>query len=351
MKSPIEEKAIQEITEHLHQISLKASYADHHLEKVHKTLEDDPRIAYEYMSMRTNFLNTLEYGIKEKTNTLASEIKHDLTIYSAGNMDVVNEYMKNKEFQSQALSAFKLRTEINQDLITLEETFEKHRFPIEQHGVQMMIHRAENDMYNVFEESDKFSAQVRQELTGLLRHEPFEKSQEDIERDRQALEEQKRKQIEIRKRNEIARQQREYDEKNGRNTESIDLKQLDNRTKLQKEMEGVTTPENPVENLEFALGDYHEELRDGISEYRERHVDEIEFNLKALGHDLKSNSYKEMKSKLLSGSYSKDEQEFRSQFYKDASRTGLTVNQDINEKTSTTEKQPKSNRSLLSIER
>lgn len=342
MKSPIEEKTIQEITEHLYQVSLKASYANHHLDKVHETLETDPRIAYQYMSMRTNFLNTLEFGIKEKTNTLASEIEHDLTIYSAGNMDVVNEYMKNKEFQSQALSAFKLRSEINQDLVKLEETFEKHRFPVEQHGVQIMIHRAENDTYNVFEESDKFYAQVRNELTGLIRHEPFQKSQEEIEQDRQALEEQKRKQVEIRKRNEIERKQREYDEKNGRNHENVDLSKLDNRTRLQKEMEGVSTPENPVRNLEFALTDYHEELRDGNSEYRKAHVDEIEFNLKALGHDLDSNSYKGMKSKLLSGDYSNDEQVFRSQFYNDASRTDLTQNQDKNEKT---------NRSLMSMER
>jgi len=328
MTNDIEQKAFIEIRDHVHQVALKASYANFYVEKMNEMLKNDHRIVYNYMKQQPTFLNTVEYGVVNPNQSVASEIRKDLSLYSGGNSELVNEYMSNTEFIENVTKAHEYKREIVNDVVHLEETLVNNRFPSEQRGVAVILHKAEHDQYKVFEtSSEDFNKELRKDLSELVRHEPFQKSQEEIERDRQALEAQKRKQMEIRKQNELARKQQEYDEKNGRNTTDVDLNELDNRTSLEKQNAGIYAPESPVEDLEFAIGDYHESLREGDSKYRESQVDEISFNLGALGYNVDSIQYKETKFKLLSGNYSKDEQEFRSQFIADAKQSRMTQEQ------------------------
>lgn len=194
MSTTLDEKSYQAILNDVYHVSKNAMMAIHKIEKIHETLKNDHRIAYDYMKQNQTFLNSVEFGMNFEGGDLAAAVRRDLSRFSGGNSEVVQEYLNDKTFKENVYEGHKLREQVRREAIELEETFVKHRFPTEQRGVVAIIHKAEHDLYNIFDGPEKIDKELRQELAALVRHEPFQKGKEEVERDRQALEEQKQKQ-------------------------------------------------------------------------------------------------------------------------------------------------------------
>ena len=194
MSTTLDEKSYQAILNDVYHVSKNAMMAKHNLDKIHETLKNDHRIAYEYMKQNQTFLNSVEFGMNFEGGDLVTAVRKDLSRFSGGNSEVVKEYLNNKAFKENVFEGHKLREQVRREAIELEETFVKHRFPSEQLGVVAIIHKAEHDLYNIFDGPEKIDTELRQELAALVRHEPFQKGKEEVERDRQALQEQKQKQ-------------------------------------------------------------------------------------------------------------------------------------------------------------
>lgn len=213
MKTPLEENEYREILESVRYVSQKAMNANHYLHKIHETLKNDERIVYDYMKQHQTFLNTVEYGVplRGEGNDLTSALRKDLSHYSGGNSEVVQDYLKDSDFMNNVYRGHKLRSEITYDAIELEEVFTKHRYPVEQRGVANIIHKAEHDLYDVFTHPDKIDKELRKELEELVRHEPYQKSKEEIEQDRKALAELKERQAINKALREERKEKREYE--------------------------------------------------------------------------------------------------------------------------------------------
>lgn len=212
MNQTIDERAFRDILNQVYHLSLKASFANGHVENLNKMLKNDDRIAYDYMKQNSTFLNTVEYGITRSDQNLLDEVRKDLSYYSGGNSEMVQEYTKNREFVRNLLGGHALRREIHERSIGLEETFAEHRFPCEQAGVAAIIHKAEHDKYDVFMDPERIDKELRQELSELIRHEPFQKSKEEIEQDRKALAELKERQAINKALREERKAKRDYDQ-------------------------------------------------------------------------------------------------------------------------------------------
>lgn len=352
MNQAIDEKTFLEIERNVYYVSNKAMMANFHIEKLNEILKNDERIVYEYMKQANTFLDTVEHGIKHPDQDIHSDVMKDLSYYSGGNSELLDEYSKNKEFIQHLTRGHELRYEVGRDAIALEQTFEDHRFPSEQRGVAVIIYKAEHDKYDVFMQPNRFRKELQQELSGLVRHEPYQKSREEIEQDRKALAELKERQETNRalreeriKKRDYDRYVKEYHERSTANeakektsqresgvsekgVEVIDFKEFDNRTEFIKKMhqeEGfVEAIGDSVIELQLHLEQYHERFRKGNLERADWNIQEIKFHLSGLGHDVESSGFKEIELKLRSGSYPNDKQEFYSNFLNDTKQVRLT---------------------------